>query len=243
MSARYLDLKEKTVLITGSGQGIGAATAHAFREQGARVLGWDLPTYDLSRFDAIPKWVEEIESQMGGIDVLVNNAGITNMGSLTEISDQEIDQVIDVNLKSVLHLCRAVLPEMVRRRSGVVLHVASDQAFVGKRYSAVYGATKAAIAQLTKSSALDYGKYGIRINAVAPGSTDTPMLREVLSRLHARYPHEYPLDGESFYRASIPLGRFAEPQEIASVLVFLASSAASFITGAVIPVDGGFTAQ
>lgn len=243
MSARYPDLHGKTVLVTGSGQGIGAATVRAFQEQGARVLGWDLPSRDLSLFESIPTWVSEAESQQGGIDVLVNNAGITNMGSLTEISDGEIDRVIDVNLKSVLHLCRAVLPGMVRRGSGVILNVASDQAFIGKKYSAVYGATKAAIGQLTKSSALDYGKHGIRINAVAPGSTDTPMLREVLARLHERYPSEYPRDGESYYRSSIPLGRFADPSEIASVIVFLASQSASFITGAVVPVDGGFTAQ
>jgi NAD(P)-dependent dehydrogenase (short-subunit alcohol dehydrogenase family) len=243
MSARYSDLSGKTVLVTGSAQGIGAATVRAFMDQGAHVVGWDLPAHDLSRFDAIPSWVAEAEAKYGAIDVLVNNAGITNMGSLTEISDEEIDRVIDVNLKSVLHLCRAVLPGMVRKRSGAVLHVASDQAFIGKKYSAVYGATKAAIGQLTKSSALDYGKHGIRINAVAPGSTDTPMLREVLKRLHDRYPTEYPLDGESFYRSAIPLGRFADPSEIASVLVFLASKSASFITGAIIPVDGGFTAQ
>lgn len=120
---------------------------------------------------------------------------------------------------------------------------ASDQALIGKRYSAIYGASKAALAQLTKSAALDWGPRGIRFNCIAPGSADTPMLQSVLSELQTRYPDIYPKDSERLYKESIALGRFAAPKEIAWVAAFLASEASSFITGAVIPVDGGYTAQ
>jgi NAD(P)-dependent dehydrogenase (short-subunit alcohol dehydrogenase family) len=165
------------------------------------------------------------------------------MGSLIETTEEEIETVLGVNLKAPIYLMKAVLPSMIKNKRGSIVNNTSDQALVGKRFSAVYGASKAGLAQLTKSAALDFGPMGIRVNAVAPGSTDTPMLRYVLRVLHERYPNIYPKDSESFYQSSIPLQRFAEPSEIANVIAFLASDAASFVNGVVLPVDGGFTAQ
>jgi NAD(P)-dependent dehydrogenase (short-subunit alcohol dehydrogenase family) len=137
----------------------------------------------------------------------------------------------------------AVIPGMAARGKGAIVNIASDQALIGKQVSAAYGASKAAIAQLSRSAALDWAKSGIRVNCIAPGSTDTAMLSQVITDLSATYPTRYPTTSREFYRAGVPLGRFAEPEEIAQVVAFLASDAASFITGVIMPVDGGGTAQ
>lgn len=232
-----------TALITGHLSGIGQATYETFEALGAKVIGLDLPQHDLSKLESIKGWVDNAATKAGGLTVLVNCAGVTNMGTVVETSVTEMEPVLLVNFKAPFMLMQAAIPWMLRAGRGSIVNVASDQAFIGKRFSAAYGASKAALAQLTKSAALDYGPHGIRINCVAPGSTDTPMLRRVIRELHERYPDCYPLDTMKMYRDSIPLRRFAEPSEIATVIAFLASDAASFITGAVIPVDGGFTAQ
>jgi NAD(P)-dependent dehydrogenase (short-subunit alcohol dehydrogenase family) len=243
MSLPLPGLEGKTAIVTGHGQGIGRAVNELLTENGCTVHGIGLPDHDLHRLDRIAGWVDAIAAETGRIDILVNNAGTTNIGDILETPLSDIEDVLTVNLKAPFMTIKAVLPYMLKQQSGSVVNNASDQALIGKRHSAIYGASKAALAQLTKSAAADWGPHGIRFNCIAPGSTDTSMLRHVLGELHRRYPEDYLKDSSSLYKESIALKRFADPREIAWLVAFLASEASSFMTGTVIPIDGGFTAQ
>ncbi len=236
-------LRDRVAIVTGSGSGIGSAICDLLQRLQVRVYAFDLPEVDLRDLNKIEQHVADVVRAAGRVDILVNNAGITNIGDIVETPLSEVEDILTVNLKAPFMLMKAVIPRMLEQGKGAIINNASDQAFIGKRYSAIYGASKAGLAQMTKSAALDWSPHNIRVNCIAPGSTDTPMLRQVLQDLHVRYPDVYPRDNEAFYRDAIPLKRFASPEEIAWVVAFLASDAASFISGAIIPVDGGFTAQ
>ena len=232
-------LDKKVAIVTGHRSGIGEAVAILLREHGVIVHGFDLPDVDLRDLESLARHVDDVAAREGHIDILINNAGVTHLGNLLQTTIPEMKAVLAVNLEAPFLLMKAVIPHMVRAGGGAIVNNASDQAFIGKRDSSIYGASKAALAQLTMSSALDWGSKNIRVNCVAPGSTDTPMLRKVVQELSN-------MRGEDLsrvYQAAIPLGRFANPREIAWVITFLASDAASFMTGAIVPVDGGGVAQ
>jgi NAD(P)-dependent dehydrogenase (short-subunit alcohol dehydrogenase family) len=236
-------LHGRRAIVTGHRGGIGGAVTRVLERDGVTVIGLDLPDFDLSDTATLEERLAAIVAGQGPFDILVNNAGITVLGSVLETSLAEVERVFRVNFLAAYALMRAVIPGMAARGKGAIVNIASDQALIGKQVSAAYGASKAAIAQLSRSAALDWAKAGIRVNCIAPGSTDTAMLSDVITSLAATYPDRFPTSSAEFYRAGVPMGRFADPEEIAQVVAFLASDAASFITGVILPVDGGGTAQ
>jgi NAD(P)-dependent dehydrogenase (short-subunit alcohol dehydrogenase family) len=236
-------LAGRRAIVTGHRGGIGAAIHKTLADDGVHVIGLDLPDFDLSDSATLEPRLAQLMAEHGPVDILVNNAGVTVLGTVLETSLAETERVFRVNFLAAYALMRAVLPGMAQRGKGAIVNIASDQALIGKQVSAAYGASKGAIAQLSRSAALDWARHGIRVNCIAPGSTQTAMLDTVINDLTARYPDRFPVSSADAYKAGVPLGRFADPSEIAAAVAFLASDAASFITGVILPVDGGGTAQ
>ncbi len=243
-------LAGKVALITGGTAGIGMATARLFAERGAKVmlsgrnaqagaalaaeLGGAFLAVDVAAPEAAERLVEWAVRRHGRLDVLVNNAGILFQGDARDCTDAQWDMTLAVNVTAVFRLSRAAVPVMAAQGGGAIVNVASDWGLVGADRAVAYGASKGAVVQLTRSMAADHARQGIRVNAVCPGDTDTPMLRR-----------EAGAAGEDRLRAmaeAIPMGRLGQPRDVAAAIAFLASEDAAFITGAMLPVDGGNSA-
>lgn len=251
-----------SVIITGGATGIGAATVRKFASEGYSVAVLDINTEsgaalaaeshrgavqffltDVRDRSSIETSIDQAMQQFGTPSSLFANAGIQRLASLFSLKDEDVDNIIDVNLKGTLYTVAAVAALMREARTGSIILMCSDQTFVGKEGSIVYGATKGAVAQMTKSLSVELSPLGIRINAVCPATVKTPLADKVLAEIAEKH---FDGDVNAAWRAEaegIPLGRVAEPEEIAEVVFFLSQPAASFMTGALIPVDGGFTAQ
>jgi NAD(P)-dependent dehydrogenase (short-subunit alcohol dehydrogenase family) len=176
------------------------------------------------------------------LDVVVGSAGKYFSGTIENTSENDFDDIMNVNFKGTFFLLKSVLPILKKQQQGSIILVGSDQCFVGKQGAAVYGASKGALGQLTKSAALDYASFNVRVNAVCPGTIDTPLYRKAISAYHEKTGIPLKNIEEDLANAQ-PLQRIGLSKEVAEFIFFLGSDAASFITGGLFPIDGGYTAQ
>ena len=251
-------LEGKVAVITGAGAGIGRASALVFARQGAAVVVADLDVAagegaasqirreggkaafvqaDVAESDQVERMVRSAVEAFGRVDVLFNNAGVNFPATVVDISEEAWRRSLDVNLKGVMLGCRHVIPEMLKIGGGSIINTASMLGLVASPRQAPYAAAKGAVVMLTRQVAIDYAQRNIRVNCLCPSEVNTEMNR--------RFIEQSPNPQAELRRvlARIPMDRMAEPEEIASAALFLASDDSSYITGVALPVDGGLTAM
>ena len=243
-------LENKIAIITGGGTGIGLSCTRLFCREGAKVaifgrrknrldnavreIGEDVLAVsgDITRHEDIKRLVESTLNAHGRVDILVNCAGIFTGAPLHEMKNDEWDAVLDLNMTSVFKLTREVLPHMIQRKSGNIVNISSILGLVAAPNTAAYNVSKGALNQFTRSIAVEYGSSGIRSNAICPGLIATEMTEELM--------RDEDLMQE--WSKNYPIGRFGQPEDVARACLFLAGDESAFITGAILPVDGGYTA-
>jgi len=251
-------LQDRVAIVTGAASGIGRATAILFAGEGAKLVLNDLDapgleavalrigkagaravTGSVADEGVARRLAQEAISAFGRIDILVNNAGIHFVKDITEMTVDEWDRLMNINLKSMFLCCKHVIPHMVKQHRGAIVNLASISSFIGQEMEGAstfaYNVTKAGALQLTKSLATRYASDGIRVNCVCPGNVETNILKRATAA-----------EVTEFWRAasrSEPIGRNAQPEEIASAILFLASDESSFVTGSPLIVDGGYLAR
>jgi NAD(P)-dependent dehydrogenase (short-subunit alcohol dehydrogenase family) len=243
-----MKLKGKVAFVTGFGSGLGQAIAVMFAKEGAAVAGTSrtaakgLETVamieraggkalfrpgNVSSSAEMKALIDETVKQFGGLDIVVNSAGVRTNGSITEITEEDWDRTLDANLKGVFVVSRLAIPEMKKRGGGVILHIGARSGMIGQGGRAAYCASKGGMVTLTEAMAMDHAKDKIRVNCICPGPTRTPMVDTSTPEKLARY------------KTRVPIGRIGEPDDVAYAAVYLASDEASMVTAAILPVDGG----
>jgi 2-hydroxycyclohexanecarboxyl-CoA dehydrogenase len=249
-------LRDRVAIITGGGSGIGRAIALKFSAEGASIVVADRNEEfakevvrsiehtggkaigirtDVTRIEEVKGMVGKTLQTFGKVDILVNNAGWDKLGPFMETAPQFWDAIIDLNLKAHIYCTRAVLEHMIGKQQGIIVHIASDAGRIGFRGEVVYSAAKGGVIAFVKALAKEVGIYGIRVNSVAPGPIKTPMLEIGLEK------NTFVRNEMMLLKELTPLGRFGDPEEVADLVLFLASEESKFITGQVISIDGGLT--
>ena len=246
--------EQPVCIVTGGSLGIGLAVCEVFAEQGFHVVNLDIRDFestpcnahwkqcDVSKVGEVQSAVGEVIAALGRIDAVVCNAGKHVSATIEETDEALLDSVFSLNVKGAYATIQSALPIMKQQQGGAIVVMGSDQSFVGKRNSFAYGLTKAALASMAKTTALDYAPYNIRVNAVCPGTIETPLFHNAIDKYVARSGAD---KGEVVAEeaAAQPIGRLGQPRDVAELAYFLCSDKASFITGSLHAVDGGYTAQ
>jgi len=249
-----VSFKDKIVIVTGAAVGIGKATAIAFAEKDAKVVVADIDIkkgkqtssliggdaffieVNVADSESVNNMVKEVTKRFGRIDILVNNAGIYYQGDVIETTEEEWDRVMAVNLKGMYLCCHYVIPVMLKGNGGIVINVASEAGLVGIAGQTAYNVSKAGVISLTKSMAVDFARKGVRVNAVCPGTTETPLVKNALEK------SEDPEKARRKLEECRPLNRLGRPEEIAAAILAMASDNLGYATGSVLSIDGGYTA-
>lgn len=248
---KYLPrFENKVVIVSGAGGGIGTAIAQRFAREGAQVIVTDTNAdgasdttqsildedlkaetilADISSRDACYKLIEDVIAKHGKIDVLINNAGINRRGPLLELTDEDWDLTMQVNVTSMFHLCRAAIPHMIKAGGGAIVNTASQWGLYPAPGHIAYNVSKAAVASFTQNLARDYAPQKIRVNAVCPGEIGTPMLQKAAERKGLTF---------ADFDKMVPFGRIGRPDEVAALMAFLASEEAEFMCGSLVEITG-----
>jgi NAD(P)-dependent dehydrogenase (short-subunit alcohol dehydrogenase family) len=242
--------KNKVGLVVGGASGMGNAVVKQLTQEGCRTHVLDVKTTadgllqdcDVRDYNQVRKCVQNVLDKEGRIDVLFVAAGVHLFANIEDTSIEEFERVLSINLKGPFYVLKEVLPVMRKQRYGNVVLMGSDQVFIGKGSSTVYGLSKAAVGQLTKSSAIDYAPYNVRVNCICPGTIDTPMIAPSVERFHQASSMPVPEIYEMLRKAQ-PIQRLGTPEEIGRVVLFMLSDECPFMTGALVSADGGYTCQ